>query len=469
MPNFTAGSIRPVVCLMMLLISGFLLTGCAASDQSANTEKAAPPLTEQQQSLNLESFDLIWETIRDKHYDETLGGLDWQAIGDEFRPQVAAATTMTEARLLMQEMILRLEQSHFVIYPADVYDDASGTHDPATEPKGSGRRPSQSGEVGHSGLELRVLDGRVLVTNVDDHSGAAALAVAPGWEILTIDKVDLASRVEKMTKVLEGKPMLGLILSRSIEARLEGDAGDTVLVTCIDADQNQVTIDLVLDPAPGNPFSMGNLPTIRVWTRQEVLAGGIGYFHFNYFLDVMTVMGAYNKAMGEFLELPGVIIDLRGNPGGLGAMAMGMAGWFVQERGLRLGTMIMRTGEMNFIINTRANGYHGKVALLIDDLSASTSEIMAGGLKDLGLVRVFGMRSAGAALPSMITKLPNGDGFQYAIANYISEGGEVLEGVGVTPDVEIIPTRETLLEVGDPILAAAHQWLLQTKTMEEQP
>jgi carboxyl-terminal processing protease len=101
------------------------------------------------------------------------------------------------------------------------------------------------------------------------------------------------------------------------------------------------------------------------------------------------------------------------------------------------------------------------VALLIDDLSASTSEIFAGGLQDLGLVRIFGMRTAGAALPSMIEKLPNGDGFQYAVANYISEGGKVLEGVGVVPDVEVIPTRENLLKDGDPILEAARKWLLQ--------
>jgi len=138
-----------------------------------------------------------------------------------------------------------------------------------------------------------------------------------------------------------------------------------------------------------------------------------------------------------------------------------MAGWFVEEKGQRLGTMIMRTGEFNFIINTRANGYHGRVALLIDDLSASTSEIFAGGLQDLKLARVFGTRTAGAALPSMIEKLPNGDGFQYAIANYISEGGEVLEGVGVVPDVEVVPTRENLQSEGDPILEAARKWLLQ--------
>ena len=67
--------------------------------------------------------------------------------------------------------------------------------------------------------------------------------------------------------------------------------------------------------------------------------------------------------------------------------------------------------------------------------------------------------TAGAALPSLFEKLPDGDGFQYAIANYISEGGRSLEGLGVTPDVETPITREALLAGKDPALDAAVAWI----------
>jgi carboxyl-terminal processing protease len=73
--------------------------------------------------------------------------------------------------------------------------------------------------------------------------------------------------------------------------------------------------------------------------------------------------------------------------------------------------------------------------------------------------RVFGTRPAGAALASVITKLPNGDGFQYAIANYISQGGQPLEGIGVKPDEEVKLTRHQLLEGQDPVLDAAVSWI----------
>jgi carboxyl-terminal processing protease len=446
----------PLVLLILCLLSPLVLTGCATSGQSPQSGHSEPTLTPQQQELNLESFDMVCNTISEKHYDETLGGLDWPAIKEELRPQVAAATTMSEARKPMRDMIQRLEMSHFVIYPADVYDDAAGT-----TVDDESWQPSHSGQAGHSGLDLRVLGESVLVTRVDPSSPAAAQGIVPGWEVLRIGSVSLDERIKKLEEVLAGQTTTGMILSRSVEARLAGEEGDVIPVAFRTDKGLDVELDLQLGSAPGHPFTMGNLPEVMVWTRQEILDGNIGYFGFNFFLDVMTVMGDYNKAMESFRDLPGVIIDLRGNPGGLGAMAMGMAGWFVEEKGLRLGTMIMRTGEFNFVINTRASGYRGRVALLIDDLSASTSEIFAGGLQDLGLVRIFGMRTAGAALPSMIEKLPNGDGFQYAVANYISEGGKVLEGVGVVPDVEVIPTRENLLKDGDPILEAARKWLLQ--------
>jgi carboxyl-terminal processing protease len=103
------------------------------------------------------------------------------------------------------------------------------------------------------------------------------------------------------------------------------------------------------------------------------------------------------------------------------------------------------------------------LAVLIDGCSASTAEILAGGLKDLHRARLFGTRTAAAALPSVIERLPNGDGFQYAIANYISQGGQPLEGIGAIPDEEVRLTRRGLLEGHDAPLEAALAWIGKQK------
>lgn len=143
-------------------------------------------------------------------------------------------------------------------------------------------------------------------------------------------------------------------------------------------------------------------------------------------------------------------------------MAMGMAGWFVDRKGRRLGTLKARDYTLDFDINPRADTFDGPLAVLVDGGSASTAEIFAAGLQDLGRARVFGTKTAAAALPSVFVRLPNMDGFQYAEATYTSRNGRVLEGGGVTPDVIVSHTIESLLAGRDAALDAAVKWI-QTK------
>jgi carboxyl-terminal processing protease len=140
-------------------------------------------------------------------------------------------------------------------------------------------------------------------------------------------------------------------------------------------------------------------------------------------------------------------------------MAMGLAGWFTSQTRPAPGHHVSAHASIKFAGFSAPEPFRGPLAILVDGCSASTSEIFAGGMQDLKRARVFGTHTAGAALPSMFTKLPNGDGFQYAIANYISEGGKPLEGVGVTPDQEVKLTRHQLLEGQDPVLDAAVSWI----------
>jgi carboxyl-terminal processing protease len=186
---------------------------------------------------------------------------------------------------------------------------------------------------------------------------------------------------------------------------------------------------------PGKLVTYGNLPPMRVVAEHRLLAGGAGYIRLNLFLDPVSVMPEFERAIHDFRSAPGIVLDLRGNPGGMEVMAMGIAGWFVGDEGKILGTMTGRESKTEFEINPRPEPYTGKLAILIDGGSGSTSEILAQGLKDLGRARLFGERTMGEALPSQVIQLPDGDRFQYPEANYTSFKGRVLEGNGVEPDV----------------------------------
>jgi carboxyl-terminal processing protease len=170
-------------------------------------------------------------------------------------------------------------------------------------------------------------------------------------------------------------------------------------------------------------------------------------------------MPQFEAALNKYAKAPGIILDLRGNPGGIGVMAMGIAGFFIDKEGQKLGEMKMRDATLNFVIFPRPTTYAGPLAILVDAGSASTTEILAQGLQDLRRARIFGTRTAGAALPSDIIRLPNGDGFQFAQASYTSEKGKVLEGSGVTPDVEVRQTQEALLSGHDLVIEAADAWI----------
>jgi carboxyl-terminal processing protease len=186
-------------------------------------------------------------------------------------------------------------------------------------------------------------------------------------------------------------------------------------------------------------------------------------------MDPGRLMPVFNRTMRNLIEsgAPGLVIDLRGNPGGLGAMVAGMAGWFLSEEDACLGTLRLRSGELKLVAYSRPQLYRGPIAVLLDSMSLCGSEVLATALREHGLARVFGERTAGMAQVGNLLELPNGDLFMYVLADYQSVQGVRLEGHGVEPDVVIHPTRTMLLEGRDPVLSAALDWL--TTLTDETP
>jgi carboxyl-terminal processing protease len=400
-------------------------------------------ITPEQKQLNIDTFEKVWTTVRDKHWEKNPGGLDWQAVHDELRPKIDRAETADQARAIIRDMLSRLKETHFAIFPAVVYNDVG---------------EDIVGD-GSTGINARVLDGQAVVVRIDPGSPAERAGVKPGWVIASAAGRELAPAIRQ----IQADPAIReLNLERAVLARITGPVGAKLRLGLLDGANRNTTLDLTLDPPRGEVSQFGNLPATRVWFESKKI-GNTAYVGFNMFLDLPRVMARFGDAVSGCMKCDGLIIDLRGNPGGIGGMAMGMAGWLIGTADQRLGTMYLRDATINFVINPRPEVFAGPVAILVDGSSASTSEIFAGGLKDLGRARIFGTRTAAAALPSVIERLPNGDGFQYAMANYISEGGKALEGVGVSPDVEVKLTREALLAGHDPVVDAALDWIRKAK------
>jgi carboxyl-terminal processing protease len=473
---------RPAAVAAMFGLSVLLLAGCkSGTTTAARAPATAPALSDEQRRLNVESFDYVWTTIELKHYDPKTNGVDWPAVRDELRPKVEAATSMSQARAVMDDMISRLHQTHFAIIPAEVYDtdrdSRHGDDDESSDHAGHGHGDHQGGDHDRSassqpttadaagrrgeavsGLSVRIVDGKVLVISVLPGSGAEKAGIKPGWELISVHGRPVGQINKLVAQSVEEPRLVNSIQALTLASLMTGKAGHHVRAEFIDGRGRHVKERIELTRPPGTLTVFGNVPPLYVDIETRRIDGDIGYISLNCFFDPGTVMGKINAAMPTFADCRGIIIDLRGNPGGLGFMANGIGGWFVDKK-QSMGKMIMRRGYVGFMLNPRPRPFDGPLAIVVDDCSMSTSEILAGGLKDIGRARIFGVQTPGAALPSQVDVLPNGDRFQYATADYVSAGGKRLEGLGVTPDVIAPPDRQDLLAGRDPALDAAVKWI----------
>jgi carboxyl-terminal processing protease len=432
----------------------------AASCAAASTERARGIADPGAAALRLATFDTVWATIRDSHYDAGIGSLDWVGIGEVLRPRAAAARTDVELRVVIAEMLGRLGESHFAILPREVVAVTGGI---AGEDG-----PASDGGVG---LELRVVGGEVVITRVAPGSAAEAAGVRAGWAVDEVDgrgSAELFEKIARESADLEGRER-EMAVWRALSGRLSGERGSTVPVVFRDGSDRRIAVRLERRAEPGEPVRLGNLPVLMTRLEDErVDAGGgdgIGLIRFNIWM--VPVARAFDEAMDRHRDTRGLIVDLRGNPGGVAGLVMGIGGHFFEEP-VPLGLMIRRGSELRFAVNPRridsrnrpVHPYSRPVAILIDRHAGSTSELLAGGMQSQGRARIFGERSAGQALPSIFTRLPNGDVLQHAIADLILPDGVRIEGRGVVPDEPAPLTRADLLAGRDPALLAAVEWIL---------
>ena len=400
------------------------------------------------QAEQLSSFDYAWTRVRDTYPDPDFHGLDWSAIGDELRPRAAAARDAAELRPVLEDLFSRLGDSHFGVIPGGLAPPAPRGAD------GADADEVHIGGRGEVGLDLRLIDGALIVCRVNPGGAAERAGVRTGWRLTRIQHTDVAVLLDALGPEGAARSGRGVAL-----ARMSGPPGAALHLELTDGQGQLQSADLVRQETQAPWVTLGSLPPMPVHFESEVLPGGVGVIRFDLFME--PVPQRFTPAMGALLAagVTGMVLDMRGNPGGVAPMAMGLAGHFFSERGLSLGTLRFRDATLKLVINPRAERFDGPLAVLVDHLSASSSEILAAGLQKLGRARVFGEQSAGMALPSTWEELPNGDLIQFVTADFTDPTGARVEGAGVIPDVNVPWTTEALLAGQDPALEAALAWL----------
>ncbi|NUR53375.1 MAG: hypothetical protein HOQ29_02920 [Acidobacteria bacterium] len=397
------------------------------------------------------TFDKVWTIVRNTHFDPSFDVATWDRARAELRPKAIGAKTPGELRAVLRELLGRLGLSHFAVIPAS--------------PDGPDDHVNLGGQPG---FDVRLIDRQLIVSAVDPDGPAVSAGVKPGWAVERVDGVPLPDR---LAAVLDGAParIAQLEAWRLSLGELRGAPGSTLEATFVDGSGASMRKSIQRIAESGEPVTVGSLPTMHVRVRSSLMrtpeGGRAGVIAFNVWMAAVDVK--FQQAIDRFRDADGVVIDLRGNPGGLAAMIMGLAGHFVSEP-LTLGVMNARGDhELRFRANPRlvsgsgdrVQPFRGPLAIVVDGLSASASECFTGGLQSLGRARVFGETTMGQALPALFDTLPNGDVFIHAWGDFVTGTGVRIEGRGVVPD-EIVPaTRADLLAGRDRPLEAALAWI----------
>jgi carboxyl-terminal processing protease len=404
--------------------------------------------TQDWRATAIASFDDVWKTINESFYDKTFGGLDWAAVASELRPRVQAAATPDEARAVIRDMLARLKRSHFVLLSASVQEALPGE---AAVP-----------------AEVRITPEGALIVRVTDLAASRA-GLSAGQFLVRVDGRDVAP----LLAAAEGpdERSKGLDAWRRVTRILHGADGSKASLQLRDSSGRSLDLQISRTLGDGDVVMLGNLPPLRVEFESRALSlpsgQHAGLIRFNYW---MTSIGErFERAIDQFRQDAGLIIDLRGNPGGLAFMVGGISGHLIAEQKL-LGTMRTRDSTLNFQVNPRlvttdarqVTPFAGPVAILVDELTGSTSEVFAGSLQSLGRARIFGRATMGQALPALTRQLPNGDVLMYAIGDFVTATGKSLEGAGVIPDVTVLLSAQSLSAGRDDVLDSAVRWIEAT-------
>jgi carboxyl-terminal processing protease len=385
------------------------------------------------------SFETVWQTVNQKHYDPTFGGLDWQEVHDRYRPQIGSAQSDKKFYTLVNKMLFELNLSHLLITS---HDDLK-LYLPTLFADGS------------IGISINLLKGAPVITSVEPGSPGAQAGLRSGFVLEAID----GATIEQILSDGENK-LIPPYNSRNrrnnitllLLGQIYGPPDTKVSLTYLDEYGRRHKEAIVRKlRGPGRVFSEA-LPPFFIEFEAKRLENNIGYIWFNHFAD--PVDERFISAMQSMRDASGLIIDLRGNSGGfirtLNTIARHI---LLQERSFAI--FKFRDKTIDNILAPVKDAYEGPVVVLINVTSMSCAEIFASSMQTIGRAKIVGERSPGYSLLANWMRLPNGAAFMHTIAQNRSPDGHIIEGHGVVPDIEVELDRKALLKGRDSQLQAA--------------
>jgi carboxyl-terminal processing protease len=415
--------------------------GEAEATHVATVVVPAPPAKELASSERARAFDFVWETIAERYHDPKLNGVDWKAVGQRYRPLALGAKDDATFWETLDRMTGELRDSHTRVESPE---------------RVALRKRDESISLGFGFIPL---EGKLAVTNVSADSDAWWAGVRPGMTLVDIGGEPAMAAYERLMAETRFDSTERSRHFRVLRRLLTGPEDSKVPFTFERSDGSRFQATVAR-----RKFSS------RASTTHRVLPSGFGYLRLT-----QWTLGVGSRAVAgldALRETPGLVIDLRGNPGGTVQTVDQLLGEFFDKR-TELGRTTTRTGrpvsvlfgaveiiKLKNAIEGNPNAYKGKVAILVNSQSASASELFAGTMQAAGRAVVVGQPTCGCLLGFLgYARVPGGAELAYSEVGFVLSNGKRIEGEGVMPDypvpialADLIANRDRPLETAQDVL-----------------
>lgn len=270
------------------------------------------------------------------------------------------------------------------------------------------------GKFGGLGIEISIKDSLLtIVTPIED---------TPAW------KVGLKAG-DKIVKI-EGKLTRDINLSDAVK-QLRGKPGTDVTITILREGKGKEETQVF------DVKITREIIQIRDVKYPHILQDNIGYIRLTEFRE--NSAKEFHKAVESLKEqgADALIVDLRNNPGGLLNVAIDITEEFLPEGQTVVSTKGRHESQNSISVSTNKNPVTWPMVVLINEGSASGSEIFAGALKDNKRAVIVGMKSFGKGSVQSVIPMPDGSGLRLTTSKYFTPSGVSIHEIGIQPDVEV--------------------------------
>lgn len=408
----------------------------------------------------VEAFDAMLEMMREEYAFTELKDIDWDNKIEEFRPAFEQATEDEDPdayAFALRDFLWSIPDGHVgfsftaALNDAFVAETAAGL-----------------------GMAIRETDdGRVIVNFLTPDSPAEVAGIQLGAEISAINGTPINEAIsasvpwsspfstEHTLRLQQLRYVVRFEAGAEVEVEFKNPTGSVRMVT-LDASSERESFTF-------SSFA-GNTDGTELPVEWEIMDNGYGYVAIYSFFDneVLTIQlwERMIKYMNE-AEIQGLVLDLRINGGGSGFIADQMAAYFFEER-LELGNTAMwdeSVGDFYVDPNTpdlfypppEDLRYLGKLAVIVAPSCSSACEFFASDMTVQDRALIVGQYPTGGLGGSVKDfNMPDGISVRFPIGRPLDlEGNVIIEGVGIVPDVKVPVNETTLINAGDPLLAAA--------------